>query len=425
MEITSSEVYCLLVSIFDTYIIYRFMGIFFDRTDVNKRTEIISYIGYYFIISAIFLFINIPILLLICNIIVYLGLTYNYQASFKKRILVVLFIYFIMFCIESIIAATMLAGNLPSIFDINNIYSFWGITISRLFIYVAVLIINYFCSIKKEIIIPIRYWFQIFLIPLASFCAFLLLLQSYLKLWQMLTCLIMLLIINFSAIRLYDVIMGAFEDRHMQMLLSQQNEYYNNQFEIMKNSLKVRNAEKHDMKNHLCAIETLINMNEYGKAVEHISTMMDLCSATREHSVSGNIDIDSILNYKIQEAEQMGITVNLEISVPGNLNITSFDMAIILGNILDNAINATKKLEHNKKIDLSIKYNKGRIIIKISNPFDGEVLYHNGKIVTSSNDKDNHGIGLINVRKILEKYNGDMEIEHLDNTFSVILLMFV
>jgi sensor histidine kinase regulating citrate/malate metabolism len=100
-------------------------------------------------------------------------------------------------------------------------------------------------------------------------------------------------------------------------------------------------------------------------------------------------------------------------------------MTTILGNLIDNAIGATKNLDKNRSINLLIKYNKGRIIIKMKNPYIGEIKYKNDTIVTSNADKDNHGIGLLNVKSTVEKYNGIMNIEHSANMFSVAVLIYV
>lgn len=58
----------------------------------------------------------------------------------------------------------------------------------------------------------------------------------------------------------------------------------------------------------------------------------------REYARSGNVMIDGILNLKLQEAERSGIDVKLELSVPEKVNVASFDMSVILGNLMDNAI---------------------------------------------------------------------------------------
>jgi sensor histidine kinase regulating citrate/malate metabolism len=236
---------------------------------------------------------------------------------------------------------------------------------------------------------------------------------------------IVILIINIAVILLYVEISAEYADKCQHLIIKKQNEYYVNQFELMNESIKIRNAEKHDYKNHLSVISALVQRNEQKEAATYISKIMDVYKSVKESYNSGNLVIDSILNYKKQEAEQYEIRINVGLNIPENLQVNPFDMTTILGNIIDNAITATKKLEKDKFIDLKIRYDKGRLLIRIDNSFNGEIKYKNNKLVTLHPDSENHGIGLNNVGMILEKYDGILEIEHTDNVFSASLMMFV
>lgn len=428
MELSNYQIITLVLLIFDTYIVYSYIGILFNKYGTNKRIEFLSYVGYYLLNSFIFIYINMPFILLISNIPAYFMLSLNYKSSVKKKILSAVIIYIIHVNFRYAVALIYFGYSPIYTFSINKFsYPLWVSITLRIAIYIPTILLSRLCKFKKEVNFPGSLWLSIFLIPLVSIYTSVFILESNIikDFLSSIASVIIILVGNYSAIYSYDVVAATLAEKYNQILISQQNEYYNNQFKIMKNSLKVRNREKHDLKNHLSAIDTLLHMNEIRKAMEHISSMMDLSEATKEYSSSGNVVIDSILNYKIQEAKQNGIAVNVELSIPECLGITSFDMTVILGNIIDNAINATKELEKDKIINLLIKYNKGRLIIKINNPFNGEVKYENNRLVTLHKDNDKHGIGINNVLATLEKYSGSMEIEHLNNIFSVMILMFV
>lgn len=208
-------------------------------------------------------------------------------------------------------------------------------------------------------------------------------------------------------------------------MLSKQKEYYIKQFEFMEKSLKERNAEKHDYKNHLSVISSLIQINEQQKALEYITRIINNYQSAKTFSYSGNLEIDSFINYKIQEAEKHNVLMNAELSIPENLQVDPYDMTTILGNIIDNAIQAASKVDGDRTIDLKVSYTKGRLLITMTNPFNGELKYENQRLVTLHEDKDNHGFGLNNVNAVLEKYNGNLHIEHTHQTFSITLLMFI
>jgi sensor histidine kinase regulating citrate/malate metabolism len=100
-------------------------------------------------------------------------------------------------------------------------------------------------------------------------------------------------------------------------------------------------------------------------------------------------------------------------------------MAVILGNLLDNAITAVCELTEDRYVNIIIKYDKGRFILKIDNPFEGKILKEKNTLLTTKVDKSNHGIGLQSIKAVLEKYNGSMELVHSKKVFSVTLLMYI
>lgn len=78
-----------------------------------------------------------------------------------------------------------------------------------------------------------------------------------------------------------------------------------------------------------------------------------------------------------------------------------------------------------RSLSLKLIYNRDRLIVRVSNPYMTEIRYENGEIITSKNDSHHYGYGLKNVEKIVEKYDGYMEINHDNNVFTVDILLFV
>ncbi|WP_416529585.1 sensor histidine kinase [Clostridium botulinum] len=193
----------------------------------------------------------------------------------------------------------------------------------------------------------------------------------------------------------------------------------------MKSSMKVTKAIKHDLKNHLLTVYSLLQKEKSEEALKHISDIIEVCNSQKEYVRSGNTAIDSVLNFKLQEARQKNIRICFNLNIPENIEIPSFHISIILGNLLDNAICAVDKLECNRYINFKMKYTKGRLIIKIDNPFNGEILMNGNRIVTTKLDRNNHGIGIESIKIILQKYDGSMEIQHDNNIFSVTLLLYI
>jgi len=425
MHLSLYEWVFIITDIFGTYTIYKFMTVFFETRKSTRRTELLSYFGFFILMSTIYLLVNIPIILMISNLVTLIGLTYNYHSTLKKRILAVMFMYLIFMSVEMIVALISGYFDFP-IFSTNNYSSIYGLIIFRILSYAVVLIFNNFNNIRRGEIVTNSNWFSIVLIPTTSLYVILLLFQAEgLSVFQVIISVILLFLVNFATFNLYDAITAAMSERLESRLLLEQNKYYDKQLEIMKASLENTKAIRHDLKNHMYSISSLVQSSDKEQTLQYISEIMEDFGADQNYASSGNMIIDSIVNFKFQEAERRGIKTMLDLNIPKNLEIPSFDMTIILGNLLDNAIEAATKVKENQYINLIIKYDKGRLLLQMDNPYAGEVKEENGKFITTKEDKDNHGIGLKNVDKIVPRYNGTMSVDYSGNVFSVTVLMYM
>ena len=233
------------------------------------------------------------------------------------------------------------------------------------------------------------------------------------------------LLINFTVFFLYDSLAKLYLEKQTQDFIEQQNRYYENELKIINASLEASSILRHDMKNHLHAIFTDINNGNIIEAQQHISDIVDVYNAGTEIIHTGYPSIDSIVNFKLQTAKQEGIKVNISSSIPPDLNFSSFDSTVILGNLLDNALLAVLSVSEDGFIDLTLHYSRGMLIIKVSNPFNNEVNIVDGRVITSKADKKNHGFGLRSVKEIVEKYNGTVDIKTDNNVFVVTAILYV
>ena len=163
----------------------------------------------------------------------------------------------------------------------------------------------------------------------------------------------------------------------------------------------------------------------YGDLSTHLEKYAETIEVQKCYSQSENTIVDSIINFKLKNADIDGISVETEITVPPKINIEVSDLVTILGNLLDNSLTALLSVLQNKKLYLKILYDRGRVIISVKNTYSTPVKYTNGEIVTSKTGAGNQGYGLKNIRKSVDKYEGYMEIDHSEGVFSVDIIMFV
>ena len=190
----------------------------------------------------------------------------------------------------------------------------------------------------------------------------------------------------------------------------------------MQGEEKVR-ALRHDMKHHMNELKILAVKGENKAIEEYIDDMQEFMINPNEIVASGNFEIDSVMNYMLYRAKEEQCNVNVKAQLPKTVT-HSFDINVILGNLLENSIEAAKQTEE-KRLDIEIELHQGFLRIQIENSYDGKLEKDYGKFLTTKRAKESHGIGLENVRKIVHKYNGIMEACPDGDLFRVILLLYL
>lgn len=416
----------IITNVFYVYTIYKLMKVFFDVNRTNVSLERLTYVVYGILITIIYFTVNIPAVLIIFNIAAYFGLTFNYEGTIKKRILSAMLTFLILLLTEFIGVLPFQSFNF-SLFVENDFASSYGLIICRIFAFVAALILNNFKNIRKGESVPTSNWLCILLIPMASLYLHLLLFYAKgLPIAHIFAGVVLLFLINFAAFYLYDAITAAMSEKMHSMLVLEQNKYYEKQFELIKTSVQTTSTIRHDLKNHMYSIRALTEEGKKDSVLEYIANIMEDLGTKHNLAASGNTVIDSIINFKFQEAEQRGIKTALELKIPDDsMGIPSFDLTIILGNLLDNAIEAAAKVAGNSYINVKIRLDKGRLLIQVENPYRGEIKGSKDRLLTTKADKENHGIGLDSIKNAIQKYDGTMDIHYADNIFSVSLLLYV
>lgn len=219
-----------------------------------------------------------------------------------------------------------------------------------------------------------------------------------------------LFVINILAFNIY----GFMYDKR---IMKYENEQYVYQLKLCMKEMDERRVTmdeirrvRHDLKNHMIYLQKLVE-SDPKKAQAYIGEILKSCS-TKEVSQTGNLAVDALVNYKYLVAVQKNIEMKVEICIPEELNVDTADLCIILGNLLDNAIEAAEKCEKEKRIRLKILYGNRNIRIEIANTFDGEIhRMENGMYMTSKKDAKRHGIGLQSVQKSIDKYKGKLETD--------------
>ena len=353
-------------------------------------------------------------------------LSLNYKADFKQRILAVIYIYSILFIIEMLVAAV--SGYIHFPFDSDSKYtSIFGEIANQLIGLITVYLISTKRQVRENVNFPMIYWLCIIAMPLFSLYFLVLVFHlGNVKRIYMILYTLFLLIINFSIMVLYDLVLKSMTEHTRGLLLEQQNKYYERQFDLMKASAKVTDSLQHDLNKHLISVRSYLKSRQIDDAINYIDKMVNIYFENLgDLSKTGNAIIDSILNIKLQEAKNKDIIVTTKLQIPENLSIDSFDITVILGNIIDNAIEAASESIAYKKLNIIMLYNRRRILVKVENTYSGRIVIKQGELQTTKSDSITHGIGLQNVKHVVERYAGTIDISYDNIWFKACVMLYI
>lgn len=174
---------------------------------------------------------------------------------------------------------------------------------------------------------------------------------------------------------------------------------------------------RHDYKHHIQTMKAHLVMQQY-EELEHYLNELDADLTTVDTVIkTGNIRIDAILNSKLGVAKTKDIRINAKAIVPKELPVSEVDLCIIIGNLLDNAIEAcgTGTGEEKPFIRVYIDILKEQLYIYVSNSMDHTVRKQGNQYLTTKGV--DHGFGLMRVDKVVERYHGYLNRQHEEGVF--------
>lgn len=180
----------------------------------------------------------------------------------------------------------------------------------------------------------------------------------------------------------------------------------------------------HDLHNHIEAIYQCLTQGAIKEATQYCE---DLRTPVREISQTvwtGDKAIDYLISSKMALAEQEHIKTKVNIEYPHNTNIRSVDLTTILGNLLDNALEAAETApELLRFLHLTVRRINAMLIIKVENGYGEAPTQKNGNLLTSKMDKASHGWGLKSVQTAAERYDGAINTEYADGIFKTVVTL--
>ena len=175
---------------------------------------------------------------------------------------------------------------------------------------------------------------------------------------------------------------------------------------------------RHDTKNLLLALRSLAMDGKTEQVVEYIDEMQDVVDTSRVKAFdTGNFIADALLESKAKTAIQNGIVMSVEGNIPAN-RIEDVNLVILISNLVDNAIEAAKQVEGEKKIEIQSILKKNIWILSVKNSCVQDVVIRENRIETTKEEKESHGFGISNIERVAKKYGGNLKLSCENQVFT-------
>ncbi len=412
---------CALTNLFRIFLIGRCASIFLGA-DVEKKKKHIVYGCFFVINTVLFWEFHTVWINMICNLMGIGAIVWLYTKSVRTNLFITGTIYLVNCGCD--VAATSLFVNYRDEGAYNQIYA----VISFFLIFMCELVIEKMITIHKDA--EDAQNISLVLMPICSSIVIILLIYTDTCTGIGLTIVsIGLLIANFLMLYLYNLLLHSISQQYEMEMLKTQLQAYANQLNVVLRGEEKIKALRHDIKHHLSELMLLANKHDVAEIQKYIDEMNSFLKNPNEIVSSGNLEIDSVLNFMLQKAEKELKTVDIKVMLPEKVR-HSFDINVMLGNLLENAIKAAGKTE-NKYLSVHIKLKRGILKVKIENSFESSYILRKEQnrkdtiLKTTKPFTKQHGIGLKNVKKIVEKYNGTMAVTAQKGIFCVNLLLYM
>lgn|GEM_PF-2238307 len=188
--------------------------------------------------------------------------------------------------------------------------------------------------------------------------------------------------------------------------------FYLNHIEDINDQMK---SIRHDFNHHIGCIYGMLEQGKIEPAKDYVADVVENANLFNIASSTEYPGISGLLSSKYNVMIEHDIEFNCKVDLPEVMSIKIIDLSIVLGNALDNAIEACMDLHDQKSIDLNIYTEMDYVVIKIKNSFNEQRIKENYR--TTKDDAKNHGYGLKNIKFVVEKYDGIFKINSKNGEF--------
>lgn len=426
LSIVSMYMYC-----------YFFKNSFYIKRKYNPYLVFIVCANFLVVFDYIFIIFQNPLISGLLRLVVILILSKMYFKNLIDSIFGALGIFFMQCFVEIsvIYIYSLITNRISELNEYANYFDvFFLVAISKIILLTIIQVISWTQKSMLNNEFAVR-WKRFFVIRTISLpAAFILILLISYNIEEVpdfinFVPIFCVLFLNIVFIFLFDELFDTMNLDTENKLLNKQIQYYSLQWEGIEKKWQEAKSINHDLKHRLLNIKSKIESEKAGNensnsAVDEINRIIGNVDKETTLVFSGIPIIDAILNYEYSIAKSYNIDLDIKIFISGKIKIEDSALAIILGNSIDNAIEAClQSTKFPKSISIIIRDFQKNLYISIANHYEGQIKIQEG-LPNTTKDKANHGMGLKSIEKIVSMNNGSMKIDYENFEFRLEIIMF-
>ena len=240
-----------------------------------------------------------------------------------------------------------------------------------------------------------------------------------LSMWMMLSLICMIAILVFRMRRQYEA------ERELAEIKAEQAKLLEREYAELGRMYETNARLFHDFHNHIGVLQQFLSQEKYGEARRYLDELQQPLREMGTGRWTGDEAADYLIGSKAEAAKAMGVRLSIQAEYPRHANIRSADLCAVLGNLLDNALEAAVQAgkPEGRWASLTIRKIHRMLVIKMENSFSGTPVEQGGRLLTTKAEAGLHGWGIRSVQAAAEKYDGTVQTSYEGNVFCTVVTL--
>ncbi len=240
-----------------------------------------------------------------------------------------------------------------------------------------------------------------------------------LDMWTILAVVFMMSVLVFNMNRQYEI------EKELAVLKSEQAALLERDYTALNHAYAANAKLFHDFHNHIGVLRQFLSHKKTEEAIRYLDALQAPMQEMTDKIWTGDETVDYLINSKAQAAAAGEVGYQVQVEFPRHTNLQSADLCAILGNLLDNALEAARQAAEKERrfVRLTIRRINQMLVIKVENGFAVLPAAKDGELITSKEENGLHGWGLKSVRTAAEKYCGCVRTSYSENIFRAVVTL--